>query len=195
MFNVVSTCAYGNTVDDVKMEVELNKKKQAWKDQGLSKEDIEFEAVNWKLLDGKRIYIKDSFDFVIQSVGVFTNEEIFQKACDILIKGLQNINTLIDTDEIKINQAETTMNNCYDVVLENEDYTYGKVIEYVLYSKFYEQGILTYCGFKKFHPHDNYSIIRVTYKDDVDKNIIKGHLKNSVDDSIAVFTKLKKTKL
>jgi len=195
MFNVVSTCAYGNTVDDVKMEVELNKKKQAWKDQGLSKEDIEFEAVNWKLLDGKRIYIKDSFDFVIQSVGVFSNEEIFQKACDILIKGLQNINTLVDTDEIKINQAETTMNNCYDVILENEDYTYGKVIEYVLYSKFYEQGILTYCGFKKFHPHDNYSIIRITYKDDVDKNIIKGHLKNSVDDSIAVFAKLKKMKL
>ena len=35
MFNVVSTCAYGFSVDDVKMEVELNKKIQQWKDQGI----------------------------------------------------------------------------------------------------------------------------------------------------------------
>jgi len=195
MFNVVSTCSYGNTVDDVKMEVELNKKKQTWKDQGLNKEEVEFEATNWKLLDGKRIFVKDSFDFVIQSVGVFDNEEIFQKACDILIKGLQTIITLIDTDELKINTAEATMTNCYDVILEGEDYTYGKILEYMLYSKFYEEGILTYCGFKKFHPHDTYSIVRIAYKDDVDKNIIKGHLKNCCDEAAQVFAKLKKNKL
>ena len=195
MFNVVSTCSYGNTVDDVKMEVELNKKKQAWKDQGMNKDDIEFEATNWRLLDGKRVYIKDSFDFIIQSIGVFSNEEIFQKACDILVKGLQKINTLAETDELQIREADTTMANCYDVILENEDYTYGKVLEYMLYSKFYEEGILTYCGFKKMHPHDNYSIIRVAYSDYVDKKILKAHLKNCADESIQVFLKLRKNKL
>jgi hypothetical protein len=30
------------------------------------------------------------------------------------------------------------MVNCYDVILENEDYTLGKAVEYMLYTKFYE---------------------------------------------------------
>ena len=34
-FNVVSTCSYGYTIDDVKMEIELGKKMKEWKDQGL----------------------------------------------------------------------------------------------------------------------------------------------------------------
>ena len=195
MFNVASTCSYGETIDDVKMEIELSKKKQQWKDQGLSKEDIEFEATNWKLLDGNRITKKNSYDFIIQSVGVFTNQEIFQKACDILIKGLKGIDTLMETDQLKINNSENTMKNCYDIILENEDYTLGKIIEYMLYTKFFEQGILTYCGFKKMHPHDPDSIVRIAYKDDVDKTIIKSHLKNSIEESINVYTKLKKNKL
>ena len=141
MINVVSTCAYGNTVDDVKMEVELTKKKQQWKDQGLNKEDIDFESTNWKLLDGMRINVKDSFDFTIQTIGVFTNQELFKKACDILIKGLKNFDTLIDTDELQINTSENIMANCYDVILKNEDYTFGKILEYMLYTKFFEQKI------------------------------------------------------
>ena len=39
---------------------------------------------------------------------------------------------------IDIVVSETTIDNCYDVRLENEDYTMGKVLEYILYTKFYE---------------------------------------------------------
>jgi DNA-directed RNA polymerase subunit L len=192
MFNAVSTCSYEYTVDDVKMNVELAKMKQQWKDQGLNKDEIEFESENWKLLDGKRICMKDSFDFVVETLGIFTNQEILKKACDILIKGLMNFDTLIDTDELKINPSDNTMNNSYDIILENEDYTYGKVLEYMIYTKFFEQGIVTYCGFKKMHPHDSDSIIRVAYKDDADKTIIKGHLKACIEDAVQVYKKIKK---
>ena len=34
-------------------------------EQGKKEGEIEFESTNWKLLEGKRIYLKDSFDFVI----------------------------------------------------------------------------------------------------------------------------------
>jgi len=192
MFNAASTCSYGNTLDDVKMNVELGKKKQQWKDQGLSKDEIEFEVDNWKLLDGKRITLKDSFDFTVQTVGIFTNQELLQKACDILINGLAAFDVLIETDDLKINASGNTMNNCYDIILENEDYTFGKILEYMMYNKFFEQGILTYCGFKKMHPHDSDSIIRVAYKDDADKTIIKGHLKSCIEDAVHIFKKIKK---
>jgi len=192
MFNAVSTCAYGFTVDTVAQDALLEKHKQTWKDEGKNEEEIKFEVKNWKLLDGLRVTKKDSFDYTIQSIGVYTNYELVDKACEILIKKLDDLDTLIEKDELKIEKAMNTMSNSFDIILENEDYTIGKVLEYFLYTKFYETKTLTFCGFKKMHPHDNDSIIRVAYKDAVDKSTIKGNLKECIEDAKQVFGKIKK---
>jgi DNA-directed RNA polymerase subunit L len=192
MFNVVSTCSYGFTQDDVHIEELLAKKAQEWKDKGMSKDEIEFESKNWRLLDGQRVVKRDSFDFIIQTVGVFTNQEIIRKACDILVDKLEALNTAIDTDDLKIVPSENTMKHCYDVILENEDYTIGKVLEYFLYTKFYEgTKSLSFCGFKKMHPHDIDSIIRIAYKEDLEKQAIKQNLKECVADAIRVYSTIK----
>ena len=195
MFNVVSTCSYGATVDTVVQDAELEKKKQTWKDEGKSQDEIKFESENWKLLDGKRIIKKDSFEFIVQSIGVYTNHEIVYKACEILIGTLSELDTLIEKDELEIKNADSTIPNCFDITLENEDYTIGKVLEYFLYTKFFETKMSTYCGFKKLHPHDSYSIIRIAYRDAVEKSTIKGHLKECIADSKTVFGKIKKEML
>jgi DNA-directed RNA polymerase alpha subunit len=193
MFNCVSTCAYGFTPDDVKIKEELNKKQQNWKDMGMNAEEIAFESKNWQLLDALRIVKKDSFDFTIETIGIYSNQEIIQKACDIIIKKLENINNQIDVDELEIRVSDTTMNNCFDIRLKNEDYTIGKIIEYFVYSNYFE-GLktLNYCGFKKFHPHDIDSIIRVAYIDPVDISTIKQNIKECVTNGISVFEKIKK---
>jgi DNA-directed RNA polymerase alpha subunit len=194
MFNVVSCCSYGNTPDDVKQEIELNKLKKTWKDDGMKPDEIKFEAENWRLLDGKRITKTDSFDFTIESVGVFTNQEIVHKGCDVLIKKLLEVDTMIDEDKLEIIESNTTMKNCYDVIIKNEDYTIGKAIEYVLYTKFYEKdNLLSFCGFKKVHPHDDDSIIRVAYNEVIDKMSIQGHLKTCIQDLIEIYNKIKKS--
>jgi len=190
-FNVVSTCAYGYTLDDVKMEIELGKKMKEWKDQGLKTEDVKFEADNWKLLDGLRITKPDSFDYIIQTLGVFTNQELVQKACDILIRRLTDVK---DDDELQITPSQTTMSNCYDIILKNEDYTIGKAIEYMFYARYFnDTQVLSYCGFKKMHPHDSDSIVRVAYKDVVDKPMIKGHLESCIESLTQILDKIKKT--
>ena len=84
------------------------------------------------------------------------------------------------------------MANSYDIILENEDYTIGKVLEYLMYTKFYETKILTFCGFKKMHPHDSQSIIRVAYRDPIDISTIKGNLKECIDEATQVFTKVRR---
>jgi DNA-directed RNA polymerase subunit L len=191
-YNVVSTCSYGNTIDDSAQEAKLAQLKQKWKDEGKKESEIEFEATNWKLLEGKRIFKKDSFDFVIQSIGIYTNAELLILACKVMIEKLQNFNSVIEKDELEIKIAESTIPNCYDVKLENEDYTIGKVIEYFMLSLFYEKGILTYCGFKMLHPHDTYSLIRVAYKEPIVIDIIKNDLKTCIEYSIETFTKIRK---
>lgn len=192
MFNAVSTCSYGFTIDTVAQEAILEKYKQTWKDEGKTKEEIDFESKNWRLLDGLRVTKKDSFDFTVQTIGSYDNVELVHKACDILIDKLQYQDTLLEKDELKIEKAQNTMSNSFDIILENEDYTIGKALEYFMYTKFYETKTLTFCGFKKMHPHDSYSIIRVAYKDAVDKSTIKGHLQECIKESIEVFSKVKK---
>ncbi len=183
-FNMVSTCAYGMTPDEAAVEDALAKKRTDWKNEG---KDIEYETKNWRLLDGLRFYKQDSFDFKLQTIGVFTNEELVQKAVEVLNETLKGIDTLIDTDKMEIKPSQSTMKNSYDIILENEDYTIGKTLEYYLYSKYYETKVLTYCGFKKMHPHDSYSIIRIAYENPVDLMTIKGHLKECIRDAVKTF--------
>jgi DNA-directed RNA polymerase subunit L/phenylpyruvate tautomerase PptA (4-oxalocrotonate tautomerase family) len=192
MFNSVSTCSYGYTVDSVVQEATLEKLRQKWKDEGKNADEVNFEAKNWKLLDGMRITKQDSFDFIIQSVGIFDNIELVQKACEILIDKLQYQDSLIEKDELVIEKSQNTMANSYDIILENEDYTIGKVLEYLLYTKFYEPKILTFCGFKKMHPHDSQSIIRVAYRDPIDISTIKGNLKECIEAATQIFTKVRR---
>ena len=192
MFNVVSTASYGYTVDTVAQEATLEKLKQKWKDEGKNADEVNFEAKNWKLLDGMRITKQDSFDFIIQTVGIFDNIELVKKSCEILIDKLQYQDSLIEKDELVIEKSLNTMANSYDIILENEDYTIGKVLEYFMYTKFYETKILTFCGFKKMHPHDSQSIIRVAYREPIDISTIKGNLKECIDGASQVFAKVRK---
>jgi DNA-directed RNA polymerase subunit L len=191
-YNVVSTCSYGNTIDEAIQEAKLAQLKQKWKDEGKKESEIEFEAANWKLLEGKRIFKKDSFDFVIQSIGIYTNIELITLACKVMIEKLQNLNAIIEKDEVDIKIADSTIPNCYDIHLDNEDYTIGKVIEYFLLKKFYETGILTFSGFKMLHPHDTYSLIRVAYTKPVDVSYVKGNLIECISISVDTFTKIRK---
>ena len=151
-----------------------------------------FESKDWKLLDGLRIVKKDSFDFIVESVGVYSNSEILNASCTILMHRFNDINDLIEKDELQIEKAQNTMSNCFDIILENEDYTIGKVLEYFLYVKYYDTNILTFCGFKKMHPHDSYSIIRVAYTQAVEIPTIKGHLQECIVDAINIFKRIQK---
>jgi len=193
MFNVVSTCSYGKTPDIGKIELESKKKLQEWKDQQMKKQEIDFELRNWKMLDALRITKEDSYDFIIESIGVFTNSELLQKACVNIMERIHFIDQLIDTNELKIERSASTMQNCFDIYLENEDYTIGKIIEYVLYTKYFEGAqILSYCGFKKFHPHDNYSVIRVAYKEPKDASSVVQILKESFKILYIIYNDLHK---
>jgi DNA-directed RNA polymerase subunit L len=191
MFNCVSTCSYGFTLDEENIDKEVGKRVKHWKDQGLNKDQIDFESKNWRLLEGQRIVKKDSFDFIIETVGVFSNQELLKKACSILTTKLADLDSAIEKDELKIVPSQNTMPFSFDIILENEDYTIGKTLEFMLYAKFFEDlKTLSYCGFKKMHPHDSDSIIRVAYKELTEMGTVKQNLKACIADAVMVFEKI-----
>lgn len=194
-FNVTGTCSYGCTLDTEKIEQQVEIRKQMWKDEGKNDSEISFEVANWKLLGALRYIKQKSFDFIIQTIGIYDNFEIITKACDILLQKFTKIKDDLDKDEIKINNTvDTTMNNCYDVILENEDYTIGNILNHEVYQLFYtELDVLNYVGFKKFHPHDSDSILRMAFNDNT-KGIsdVKIILDKVVKISFTTLTDIKK---
>ena len=85
---------------------------------------------------------------------------------DKLAKFVEHIQT---NTSVLITKSETTMLNSYDILLENESYTLGKVLEYLLYREYFEKkGILNFCGFRKAHPHIDNSIIRIAFKEPIE---------------------------
>ena len=63
----------------------------------------------------------------------------------------------------------------------------------MLYTKYYE-GLKTisFCGYKKMHPHDSESIIRLAYKDPVDATVIKQNMKECILELVKIYEKIQK---
>jgi len=191
MFNVVSKCAYGNTPDLTKISKIWDSMESKLRSEEMTTDEIEFEKKNYYTLDAQRQFIEDSFDFTIQTLGIYDNKEIVKKSCAILQNKFVDYIQMIDSDIVPILNSETTMENCYDIVLENEDYTIGKVLEYILYEKYYvDEKTLNFCGFKKFHPHNKDSIIRIAFVKQADKSLVREYIKTAGVEAQEVFKKV-----
>jgi len=188
MFNVVSKCAYGNTPDKDKAVTVWDKIDAKLRADGETDSDIKFQKENFRILDTQRHFIPNSFDFVVETVGVYDNREIITKACVVLQNKFIDMVQMVDSGVVSILTSETTMDHCYDIHLEDEDYTMGKIIEYLMYTKFYEkQGVLSFCGFKKFHPHDTKATVRVAFKTKNEKSMVGNLLREVCVDAQQVF--------
>ena len=141
------------------------------------------------MLDAKRITIPDSFDFIIEIVGPFPEMSIISKSIDIMLTKLKKFKDTIQSEPDVVVMSDSTIPNCYDITLKNEGYTLGKVIEYILYSKYYGKAV-TYCGFRKPHPHIDISTIRIAFKEQTDRINTISYLSSSADDAIACYQKL-----
>jgi len=177
-YNIVSNACYGNTPDDDLINENLKKYLETLSEENLDEDIIEFKKKDWILLNSQRYFIKDSFDFIVETVGQFTNYEIVQKACAVMLEKINNFKVSIQSNNDTIKRSNTTIENSYDITLFNEDYTLGKALEYILYTYHYinsgdlSDKTLTFCGFRKKHPHDDFSIIRIAFTQNVDNNDI-----------------------
>ena len=194
MYNVASTCAYGNTPDPVKQNDIWQDHEDDLEKNGLASTQINYEKSNWYTLNAKRYFKKDSFDFKIETIGVYSNLELIHLACDNIIKRLVKIIELCDSQKLELIYDSTAVKFCVDIKLVNEDYTIGKIIEYILHYQYYlSDKLLTYVGFLKKHPHDKFSIIRIVFKDEekFTKSNILAIIKFSCQSCINIYQNLR----
>jgi DNA-directed RNA polymerase subunit L len=193
-YNVCSTCTYACTPDKKKQDEAWDAIKETEKDK------TESDEKNWRLSAAQRIVKPNSFDFTIETVsaGVYTNGELVRKACDCMkIKCEKFIETMLDDTASTIIEAKynVTMPLAYNIILKREGYTLGKALEHLIYSKhYYGDRTLTFCAFKKTHPHDTDSYIQVALQDDTENNVahVSAVAVSAARDVILMFEHIKK---
>jgi len=205
MFNAVTMCTYGYTSDIVKAKEIWGKKEKEMQDQEKSGEEIDNMKKDFWNLDAQRYYIPNHYDFVIKSVGVYENKDIVHKACSFLISKFdQKISSLeellipiLESNDSKKHGYDTiiesTMQYSYDIILEKEDDTLGNILSFMMYDLYYQgEKELSFCSFKKFHPHDSFGVLRIAYKKQTEKNMIQVHLKNAFTESRKIIEEIRK---
>jgi len=200
-YNVCSTCTYACTPDRTKQDEEWAKIEEPASGSGKEKEADSLNAdaeKNWRLSTAQRIFKENSFDFIVETVslGVYTNGELIRKACDCMkIKCETFIEKL--TDEANIVDAKylVTIPFAFNIILRKEGYTLGKALENLIYSKHYlGDRTLTFCAFKKVHPHDVDSFIQVALQNDTENNAaqVAAIAVAAAKDIISIFEHIKK---
>jgi len=227
MYNVAHTCSYSCTPDEKEIEKQWKAKEKGLREGFESgsgsasahasgstvAEQLASAKKNWELLEAQRIFVSNSFDFVIETVGVYTNVQLVTKSCDIMIKKCEKL--LADMEHSSSSSSSssndagtqskigmkniiepanemTTMKNAFCINLIGEDYTLGKVVEYLLFSNYYDKsdGIVSFCGFKKPHPHALDSFILVAFKEEIELSKVQECVSKVVSECISIFKSL-----
>ena len=196
MYNVASTCSYGCTIDPIQVEGALIKYTKELSKKKITKDEIEFEIKNWRLLEAKRFIKPESFDFILETVGVFSNNYLMYEACNVMINKLLLFIDNIKSTEIKKNirleeNMDTTTPNEYIMTVAHEDYTLGNVIVHYLYQKhFINDKDINFCGFNKPHPHINEGIFRIAFINKVSIETVSNYFIQAANKAIELFTNI-----
>lgn len=174
-FSPVSQCSYGYTIDpdEAKQRTEFEKwiqnsknKKPADLKENKALEDILMRE--FQTMEVQRCYKRDprtgeanSFDFVMETVGVQSIDTIVEKA-------LQNIEaklskyTAMDKqapETVTIQPADARMKG-YDFIFQNEDHTLGNLLQTYMDETMMDKDI-TYVGYKVPHPLRDEMVVRI----------------------------------
>jgi DNA-directed RNA polymerase subunit L len=192
-WNVVHNCTY----EFVRNEEEIEKQAAEIKD--------EYEREDFRILQGQRIYFKNEYLMTIETLGIYSNNDIMYYACDYILNKLaliqqyftSTMNTNIMTlDEVLKNGTNGTLekeeieknenqycklyknDNMYIFELSDDDYTIGKMIEKHLYLMY--ENDLKFVGFKKVHPTKKEAYIYIQYHNEKTEKLINNHFQNTI---------------
>lgn len=198
-FTQASISSYAMTVDKDRQEQEWDKELARLEEEAtkqgmpMTDEQKEFEQQNWLLGKGKRVIIPGHFDMRVETIGVYSNEELVRLACGVMLDKLSNIETLIQQQTLDISDFKGGLRYGFEIKLENENYTLGKVLEYALYELYYRgriQQVISYIGFYKEHPHDTYSVLRVGFRDETTQGQLAQYVSVAVDELKKLYSSL-----
>lgn len=193
-FNVVSKCAYQNTPDESAAAAAWEKELVVLQGQQASVADIAGRKKDFTCLDAQRYVVPGSFDFVLETIGIYENEELMYMATRVLQDKLLALYDGVRDHRVFVRRSDkVTMENCFDVTLVQEDYTLGNLLAHLLLATYYNDtssNRLSFCGFKKEHPHDDDSTLRIAFEEAADEARVRECLGEVCNQAHAMFERI-----
>ena len=208
-WNMVTKSCYENKRDTAKLDKFLKKDpetvREYYKNDAVAIDTYmkgtmnDYETTDFKLLDGQRFYIKNHYIMKIESIGVFTNEDIVKKSCEYIISKLIEFNNYTSTNKATLESVKvstgtdyaifmdrTNTSIVYNLYVPNDDYTIGKIIETYLFNMFNKE--IFYVSFKKEHPHDKHCYIMFSYiEEEITLEQIISNLRSVSEELIRIY--------
>ena len=83
--------------------------------------------------------------------------------------------------------------NSYNIRLDNEDNTIGCILQEKIYNKHYlEDKTVSFVAFKKSHPHDTFSVLKLGFIMEVDNNYIRQIIRTALSECTEIYDNIKK---
>lgn len=209
-YTPTSVSIFTNVRDPEKIKVELQKRIEKKNTELKSQKKRELNQIETKELintfmisEADRYFYTDSsgepnrFLFTIESDGRIPSHIIFDKA---LFKLEDNINKFIkkldDTEYINFKNSDCIMNS-FDIIVNDEDYTLGYLIQEYLYMLYQnvpkEHKKIKYIASNVPHPLENELLIRISLEDlNLGTEYIKDLVKDSCNHILSIIIELKK---
>lgn len=204
-WNMVSKCCYENKKDDARFQRIMKKDEVAVRDHFKSQTDYDTymrtemtpeEKRDFEIIESQRVFIPNHYIMYVESIGVYENQYLISFACEYILGRLDEFNGFLSSAQIKntcykpddycIYKDKSTVKPVYVLYVKDDDYTIGKIIEKYLYYMYRE--VMYYVSFKKEHPHDTFSLISFSYKEEVSEQEIIANIKTVSDELIGIYT-------
>nr|QDY51770.1 hypothetical protein 1_155 [Mimiviridae sp. ChoanoV1] len=201
-YTPTSVSVFINKMDDSKFELAL-KEKLSKQDESMSAAEIKSFSRSLRLAEGERHFMTDEngepnvFEYKIESDGRIPPQIILHKSLFVLEEKLKKFQSNLSDEEIvTFNNSDCIMNS-YDVLVKNEDYTLGYLIQHYVYELYQntENNDVKYISTNVPHPLEDNLLFRISLENSVDKETsivnIKKILSGTVDNILELITKLK----
>ena len=179
-FIPVSRCTYAYTLDQDSARIEEVFYDWAQRHKKLERAALEADAAKkekllkeFNTMEIQRCYLKGedgeaySFDFVLESVGVYTPKKIVDYA---LKAGEQMCENYISKDggqakmSYRMEPADAEI-FAFDFIFDGEDHTLGHLLQTWIDTNLYGRGIVTYVAYDMFHPLADNLYLRIGVND------------------------------
>ena len=207
-YNPCACASYINTVDpdkalfglkeyiDTQNEIAKTKNTTVMSKEQLSKRFYTTEQARYFYTNDKEE--ANVFTFKIETVGIIPPLIIFHRAIDIIKESIHSfISNLISKNENKITITPSKqLIGGYDIIVKDENDTLGNIIQShlcILYSDYalpIEQRKLTFIGYKKPHPLENYIIFEIQGKNDNLDELINDIIKTGCSEIVKMLNKI-----
>ena len=171
-YSPVSKCVLFNRIND-----NIYQQKVKELTEGKNPSEVEDIVKNFDYLEAERCFLKDEdgepFEFTMsmESIGTFSNNDIFLGSLKLLMEKIQLFNSNIQEDKLKMTFSNQVDFNAVDIVIPNENHTLGNMFQTYLYKYFMlSEQRLSFVGYDKVHPLDHHIILRIS-SFDKDKNL------------------------